>query len=438
MCASHRLPHLQPELSIRTTSKPSIGERTGLYLHIPFCAQKCPYCDFNTYAGLDDYFQQTVDALCTEMQQWQERMSDRIFTTVFIGGGTPTILNRAQLTQIFTTIRRCFHLSTECEITCEANPGTVDQSKFDTLRSLGANRLSIGVQSFQTAELAFLGRIHNTTDVTAAFVAARNAGFDNINLDFIFGLPEQQPAAWQKTLEAALALEPEHLSLYSLIVEANTPLYHWVATGKVADTDDDLAAELYEMAITILRDAGYRHYEVSNWARNTISPNQANNPVDRAETILACEHNLIYWRNQDYLGIGPGAHSHLRIPYPDSSTDERNRNPYEEFRWGNRKPVPGYVKRIERGESGIAFREEISSRLAMGETMMLGLRLLEEGVNFTQFHARHGTDLRDFFAKEIADLEGWGLILLDEKRVRLSERGIFLGNQVFSYFLPEE
>jgi len=448
-----------------------MDERTGLYLHIPFCAQKCPYCDFNTYAGLDDYFQQTVDALCTEMTQWQVRLQDRIFTTVFIGGGTPTILNAAQLTQIFTTLRRCFRLSPQCEITCEANPGTVDQSKFDTLRSLGANRLSIGVQSFQAADLQFLGRIHNTTDVTAAFSAARQAGFDNINLDFIFGLPDQKPEAWQKTLDEALALEADHLSLYSLIVEANTPLYHWVATGKVADTDDDLAAELYEIAIATLRDGGYQHYEVSNWARATASSKQANRPhngsdgsstgnrsildgVCQAEKAgfhsdkrinddFTCEHNLIYWRNQDYLGIGPGAHSHLRMPDSASPTETPNeigaaKGQYQEFRWGNRKPVPSYIKRVERGESVVEFREEISSRLAMGETMMLGLRLLEEGVGFAQFLARHGVDLRDCFAKELADLEGWGLLVLDEQRVRLSERGIFLGNQVFSYFLPEE
>ncbi len=442
MCASHSLPHLQPQSAVNTNFQPPVSERTGLYLHIPFCAKKCPYCDFNTYAGLEDYFQQTVDALCMEMDRWQEHLRDRTVATVFIGGGTPTILTATQLSQLFTAIRRAFHLSPHCEITCEANPGTVDQSKFETLRALGVNRLSIGVQSFQSTELQFLGRIHSTTDVTAAFSAARKAGFDNINLDFIFGLPEQEVTTWQATLEAALALTPEHLSLYSLIVEPNTPLSHWVATGKVADTDEDRAAELYELAMTLLEKAGYQHYEVSNWASKAA----LSTPLTAVETsAFACEHNLVYWRNQDYLGIGPGAHSHLRLksaqsvplaipnlPQAGQLTQQR------EYRWGNRKPVPGYVKRIVRGEPVDEFCEEINTRLAMGETMMLGLRLLQEGVVFQQFKARHGVDLREVFAEEIADLQSWNLLTLDDERITLTQRGLLLGNQVFSYFLPEE
>jgi len=399
----------------------------GLYLHIPFCAKKCPYCDFNTYAGLDDSFQQTVDALCAEMARWQEPLAGRPLETIFLGGGTPTILSAAQLTQLFAALNDSFQLSPTCEITCEANPGTVDREKFETLRALGVNRLSIGVQSFQPDELKFLGRIHDTNDVTTAFAAARQAGFENINLDFIFGLPGQAPSAWQATLDAALELQPDHLSLYSLIVEPNTPLHHWVTSGKVAGTDDDLAADLYEMAMATLGAAGYLHYEVSNWAR----PRQAHGPG--ATEPLACEHNLIYWRNQEYLGIGPGAHSHLAFAHADhgvnASVDER--------RWGNRKPVPSYVKRIQRGDSVEDFSEEIGPQLAMGETMMLGLRLLQEGVPFDRFLARHGRDLRTHFAKELTQLETWGLIALDEQRVRLTPHGILMGNQVFAHFLPD-
>jgi oxygen-independent coproporphyrinogen-3 oxidase len=406
----------------------------GLYLHIPFCAKKCPYCDFNTYAGLDDQFQQTVDALCAEMERWQAVVAGRTVETIFLGGGTPTILSAAQLTQLFAAVKGAFALSSTCEITCEANPGTVDRDKFETLRALGVNRLSIGVQSFQPQELQFLGRIHDTTDVTKAFAAARQAGFDNINLDFIFGLPGQAPAAWQATLDAALLLQPDHLSLYSLIVEPNTPLHHWVSTGQVADTDEDLAADLYEMAMATLADAGYLQYEVSNWARPQATHGTG------ATLPLACEHNLIYWRNQEYLGIGPGAHSHLAFPLLDPvvpcTLDEAG-NPVDGLRWGNRKPVPGYVKRLQQGVSVEEFREEISPRLAMGETMMLGLRLLHEGVPFARFLARHGTDLRVVFAKELADLTAWGLITLDEQRVQLSARGLLIGNQVFSYFLPD-
>lgn len=441
MHASHHLlsqplDSLTSPLWSRPDGQLSSAAPLGLYLHIPFCAKKCPYCDFNTYAGMDDAFQQTVDALCAEMVRWQGALANRSISTIFLGGGTPTILSAAQLGQIFATVKESFALSATCEITCEANPGTVDRGKFETLRSLGVNRLSIGVQSFQPQELQFLGRIHDTTDVVQAFTAARQAGFDNINLDFIFGLPGQEPTAWQATLDAALALEPEHLSLYSLIVEPNTPLHHWVASGKVADTDDDLAADLYEMAMATLAAAGYLHYEVSNWAR----PQRLHS--DGTKVPLACEHNLIYWRNQEYLGIGPGAHSHLALPtrkIDDMTTDHRttNKSGLDERRWGNRKPVPSYVKRVQRGESVEEFSEQIGPRLAMGETMMLGLRLLQEGVTFARFLARHGLDLREFFAKELAELEAWELITVDDQCIRLAPRGVLVGNQVFSYFLPD-
>ena len=221
-----------------TVSVSKIDDRTfalGLYIHIPFCERKCPYCDFNTYAGLQPLFTDTVAALCTEMGRWRAKLEGRTLSTIFVGGGTPTVLDAGELAQLFGAIHRNFAIAGNCEITCEANPGTVDRAKFATLRSLGVNRLSMGVQSFQPDELQFLGRIHTVEDVHLAYQAARQAGFDNINLDFIFGLPGQALEQWQDTLVQALAMEPEHLSLYSLIVEPNTPLYHWVHTGQVAE-----------------------------------------------------------------------------------------------------------------------------------------------------------------------------------------------------------
>jgi oxygen-independent coproporphyrinogen-3 oxidase len=291
------------------------------------------------------------------------------------------------------------------------------------LRELGVNRLSLGVQSFQPDELAFLGRIHGVEDVYRAFEAARAAGFANINLDFIFGLPHQAPAAWADTLAQALALGPEHLSLYSLIVEPNTPLRHWVESGHVDAPDDDEASALYELALEQLAAAGYIHYEVSNWARTTAQPegDQSDNPT------YACRHNLLYWRNQEYLGVGPGAHSHLRGVGPQDEQISR--------RWSNRKPVPGYIRRVLQGASVIDFSEELSGRVSMGETMMLGLRLVREGVEFARFQAQHGADLRRVFADEMARLAGWGLLEEDAARVRLSRRGLMVGNQVFAAFV---
>lgn len=395
------------------------GEPVSLYLHIPFCEKKCPYCDFNTYAGLHALFDDTVDALCAEMERWSAALQDRPVTTVFVGGGTPTVLDAAALRRLFGAIGRCFTLAPGCEITSEANPGTVDRDKFAVLRELGVNRLSLGVQSFQPEELAFLGRIHGVEDVYRAVEAARAAGFDNLNLDFIFGLPGQRADQWQNTLAQALALQPEHLSLYSLIVEENTPLFAWVESGRVAAPDEDVAADLYEMALEQLARNGYLHYEVSNWARTM--PGDAQVPLPGR----ASRHNLVYWQNGEYVGIGPGAHSHLRGPGGISR------------RWGNRKPVAGYVNRVRRGESVEEFSETLDLGMAMGETMMVGLRLVSYGVPFAHFERLHGADLRTVFAQELSELSANGLITLDAERVRLTHRGLFLGNQVFARFLPD-
>ncbi len=401
----------------------SATPRLGLYIHIPFCARKCPYCDFNTYAGLESLHDATVDALCAEMARWSSRLDGRTVSTVFVGGGTPTVLTAAQLERLFAALHRNFAVTVDAEITCEANPGTVDQEKFGVLRALGVNRLSMGVQSFQPAELHFLGRIHSVEDVGLAFATARRAGFDNINLDFIFGLPGQTEVAWLDTLERALALEPEHLSLYSLIVEPNTPLFHWVEAGSVAEPDEDQAALLYETAMERLAAGGYIQYEVSNWARNDDACGADETPP------LASGHNLLYWRNEDYLGIGPGAHSHLRTKAADGTLAE--------LRWGNRKPVPSYVKRIGSGDSVEEFSETITPRLAMGETMMLGLRLVREGVRLDHFAALHGRPLPEAFPAEFDRLCRDGLLVIDGHRVRLTRRGLMVGNQVFAQFLPD-
>lgn len=397
-------------------------EGLGLYVHIPFCEKKCAYCDFNTYAGLHDRFQETVDALCVEMGRWHSRLKGRTLTSVFVGGGTPTVLATEQLAQLFAAVRANFDLSSTCEISCEANPGAVDRPKFQLLREVGVNRLSLGVQSFQPEDLRFLGRIHDVEDVYVAYNAARSAGFTNINLDFIFGLPGQSLSSWDATLTQALALAPEHLSLYSLIVEENTPLYHWVATGQVAAADEDESAKLYEHAQRRLADAGYLHYEVSNWARHSPGDDLQHTPVH------ACRHNLLYWRNEEYLGIGPGAHSHLCSTAQDGARRGR--------RWGNRKPVPSYVRRIMAGEPVEEFAETIDLPLAMGETMMLGLRLVQEGVPLARFRQRHGRDVTEVFAEQLNRFAQAGLLVVDDQRVRLTSRGLLLGNQVFADFLP--
>ncbi len=378
----------------------------GLYIHVPFCERKCPYCDFNTYAGLQRLYAPYARALAREITLAGEALSHPPARTVFLGGGTPTVLPTELLGEILEAVRRAFALLPDAEITAEANPGTVDRARFAGLRALGVNRLSMGAQSFHDDELRFLGRIHSAEDVERAFAAARAAGFDNVNLDLIYGLPGQPVDKWRRTLAQAVALGPEHISCYALTVEAGTPLACWVEEGRVPPPDDDLAADLYEEAEASLAAAGYEHYEISNWAR-------------QAEADYRAQHNLIYWRNEPYLGFGAGAHSSLGGR-----------------RWWNVRAPEAYIRRLESGERVNEGEETIDETLAMGETMMLGLRLVQEGVSREGFAKRHGRDLEEVYADELQELERWGLIERSRARVRLTRRGRLLGNQVFRRFLP--
>ncbi|MFZ2358768.1 MAG: radical SAM family heme chaperone HemW [Anaerolineae bacterium] len=386
----------------------------SLYIHIPFCQRKCPYCDFNTYAGLNRLFEPFTAALVQEIRQAGEAHGRPAVRTVFLGGGTPTVLPVELLAQVIDVCHASFDVLPDAEITSEANPGTVDVARFAALRNLGVNRLSMGVQSFDPAELAFLGRIHSAGEAVAAMDAARAAGFDNINLDFIYGLPDQPPITWRRTLEQAIDLAPEHISLYSLTIEEGTPFGDWAAAGRLAQPSPDLAADMYEIADEMLSSSGYVQYEISNWARPDESTNL---PIPNPH--FACRHNLTYWRNETYLGFGPGAHS---------SQDGR--------RWAAIRPVPEYIERIMLGDSVVDFVEEIDDRLAMAETMMLGLRLVREGVTFQRFQQRHGQSMLDVFGTEIERLERLGLLERLADRVRLTRAARLVGNQVFAAFLP--
>jgi oxygen-independent coproporphyrinogen-3 oxidase len=385
----------------------------SLYVHIPFCQRKCPYCDFNTYAGLSRLFEPFTAAMVAEIKLAGAARSRPAVKTLFLGGGTPTALPEALLAQIMDACRNAFELLPDAEITSEANPGTVDASRFTALRRMGINRLSMGVQSFDPTELEFLGRIHSAGEAVEAVHAARAAGFANINLDFIYGLPDQSPATWRRTLEQAIALAPEHISLYSLTIEDGTPFGEWAAAGRLAQPSPDLAADLYEMADNMLAGAGYVQYEISNWAKSDQSTN-----LPTTTPHFACRHNLTYWRNEAYLGFGPGAHS---------SEDGR--------RWAAIRSVPEYIERINHGDSVVDFVEEIDDRLAMGETMMLGLRLVREGVTFERFQQRHGQSMLDVFGAEIERLERLGLLERLSDRVRLAHDARLVGNQVFAAFL---
>lgn len=371
----------------------------ALYLHVPFCRRRCHYCNFNTYAGLEELFVPYVAALAGEVRRAGQ--GEQV-GTVFFGGGTPSILPVALLANLLAACYDAFVVDADAEISLEANPGTVDEASLADLRRLGINRLSFGVQSAHPNELALLGRWHTFEQAVQAVSTARAAGFDNLSLDLIYGLPGQSPNHWKATLHAALTLSPDHLSAYCLTVEDGTPLAAWVASGQVPTPDPDLAADMYELTESILEQAGFVHYEISNWAR----PGHE------------CRHNLVYWRNGAYLGFGAGAHSHR---------DGR--------RWWNVPTPAEYVARLQAGETPQAAAEEIDATLAMGETMMLGLRL-REGVSAEAFRERFGSDLAEVYGQALDELAAQGLIEWVRQRVRLTARGRLLGNRVFAQFLP--
>ena len=378
----------------------------GIYLHVPFCAHICPYCDFNTYAGQEALIPRYVAALEREIARQGAELAGRPAQTLFFGGGTPSLLSPEDVGRLIRAVRASFDLSPEAEVSLEANPTSVDEAYFAGLLEAGANRLSLGVQTQQRRGLRVLGRNHEASEATAAYAAARAAGFTNVSLDLIFGWPGQTPEAWASDLETVLGWAPagpEHLSCYSLIVEPGTPMADAVARGILRVPDDDAAADLYEAAIERLDAAGYIHYEVANWARGEA---------------FQARHNLVYWRNGEYVGAGAGAHGMIA------------------GRRAMQHLLPAtWIATFERGEAPVSNVEEIGEETAMGETMMLGLRLLGEGVADEAFRARHGVALDDTFGTEIDELASLGLLDRRPDRVRLTHRGLMVANDVCARFL---
>jgi oxygen-independent coproporphyrinogen-3 oxidase len=278
----------------------------SLYLHIPFCTHRCGYCDFNTYAGLESVIPEYVSALCAEIDCLALSAGQRLPAhTIFFGGGTPSLLPILEVERILAALHNAFDLQADLEITLEANPGTLTRSYLQDLHSLGVNRLSLGLQSAHPGELKLLERIHTYPEAIQSVAWARQVGFDNLNLDLIFGLPEQTLETWQNSLQLALGLHPEHFSLYALTIEHDTPFGRWSKRGLLTPPDPDLAADMYEWASEQLEKLSYAQYEISNWARSHPLPA----PSSPAPSY-ACRHNLQYWRNLPYLGLGAGAHGY--------------------------------------------------------------------------------------------------------------------------------
>ncbi|HVB75496.1 MAG TPA: radical SAM family heme chaperone HemW [Ktedonobacteraceae bacterium] len=383
-------------------------ETVSLYLHIPFCHTRCYYCDFNTYAGMLPLREPYVRALLVEIALAGElaRHADgslRRARTIFFGGGTPSLLTVAQIKRLLSACRAAFALDEDAEITLEANPGTLLPEQLEGLRAAGINRLSMGSQSFDAQLLKTLGRIHTPEEITQALDYARSAGFSSINLDFMFGLPGQSMGQWQETLKRALDLRPEHLSLYSLIIEEGTPFFDWTRDGRIVPGDEDLCADMYEYADECLQAAGYDNYEISNWA---LPGHQS-------------RHNMTYWRNLPYLGMGVGAHSF-----------------YAGKRFSNERDPQQYINLLKKRQLPVVESEVIERMQEMSETAFLALRTAQ-GLHLPTFEKRFAAPFASFVGDRLRIVEEAGLLEYDEEWLRLSKRGRLLGNEVFLRLLPE-
>ena len=436
----------------------------SLYLHIPFCRHRCAYCDFNTYAGQEGSIPAYVDALEREIEMVGASAPGRIDVhTIFFGGGTPTLLSPAQFKLILGAIQRNFALEENAEITTEANPGTITIAQLRELRATGINRISFGAQSANGEELRMLERAHSFFDVIQAVASARAAGFDNLNLDLIYGLPEQKLETWKTTVGRVLELHPEHISAYALTLEHGTPFGNWAARGLLPIPDPDAAAEMYEWASEALANARYSQYEISNWGQ-PIDKSPAVSPQlsgDLEPPHFACRHNLQYWRCLPYLGLGAGAHGYangvrysnvLRIgTYIDRMQASVNRgSAKEDLPLGNQRERGGFGASVSTAVqfplTAAAVDQHRQKREDdMSEYMIMGLRLTGEGVSVGHFRERFGGELMDVYGAEITDLIRLGLLAWAESQtsepekssevLRLTVRGRLLGNQVFMRFV---
>lgn len=378
-------------------------QQWGLYIHIPFCRQKCFYCDFPSFAGRERYEADYTDALCRELAVqgvlYREKWGSP--RTIYMGGGTPSLLPIGLLAKILQAIADVFGDAADREFTVECNPGTVDAAKLRALRAGGVNRLSFGVQTFDDTLLKKIGRIHTGAQAREAMALARTAGFQNVSMDLIYGLPGESLAELERDLEAMVALEPEHISIYGLQLEEGTAFAKMQEMGRLMLPDDDTVERMYDTMTAFLPAHGYARYEISNFAKPGFES----------------RHNLSYWQDVPYLGVGAAAHSYL-----------------EGQRYENVREIPAYIEGIRTGK-GVRRQEETMTReIAMEEFAFLALRTAR-GIDRARFERRFGVPLEAVYADAIAKLKRQGLLEADEAGVHLTPLGMKYGNMAFEEFL---
>jgi len=373
----------------------------SLYIHIPFCISKCKYCDFLSFSKNDEIIEKYIKTLIKEIKMKKDEFSEYYIKTIFIGGGTPTILNSKMLFLLLESINNNFNIDTNTEFTIESNPGTLDTEKINVLRDMSVNRISMGLQSCDNKMLKKIGRIHSYEQFEDNYYKIRDAGIKNINVDLMFGLPDQTRGDWLFTLKKVTNLNPEHISSYGLIIEKGTPFFDLYKSKKLILPTDEAERNMYYETIEFLKEKDYNHYEISNFSKNKYE----------------CKHNIVYWQLEPYIGLGLGAHSY-----------------FNSQRYCNTSDLSKYIKDISEEHVIKNEIQSIDKKASMEEFMFLGLRMIE-GISKANFKNKFGSDILDIYGDIIDKLIEDGLLIDDMDKIRLTKKGIDISNYVFLKFL---
>lgn len=373
----------------------------GLYIHVPFCVQKCNYCDFNSFKIKGNDKKEYLNAIEKEMKLYSDEFKNKQFDSVFFGGGTPSILNIEELKRLVGSVFKNFNIKETAEVSMECNPGTINKEKLIHMKELGINRLSIGLQAIQNHHLKYIGRIHSYEEFEKNYLEAKEVGFDNINIDLMYALPNHKKEEWKESLDKIISLNPSHISAYSLILEEGTKLYEMYDNEEFSLLDEDTDIEMYNYTINKLKENGYNQYEISNYSKE----------------YKECKHNIIYWKCDNYLGLGPGASGYIG-----------------DIRYNNISDLNEYNHKISQNIKPIEEETILSEKDKIEEFIFMGLRM-NEGISLKVFKERFNISIEDIYKEPIEKLIASKLLELDKDNLKLTQKGREISNTVFIEFI---
>ena len=373
----------------------------GLYIHVPFCVQKCNYCDFNSFKIKGNDKKEYLNAIEKEMKLYSDEFKNKQFDSVFFGGGTPSILNIEELKRLVGSVFKNFNIKETAEVSMECNPGTINKEKLIHMKELGINRLSIGLQAIQNHHLKYIGRIHSYEEFEKNYLEAKEVGFDNINIDLMYALPNHKKEEWKESLDKIISLNPSHISAYSLILEEGTKLYEMYDNEEFSLLDEDTDIEMYNYTINKLKENGYNQYEISNYSKE----------------YKECKHNIIYWKCDNYLGLGPGASGYIG-----------------DIRYNNISDLNEYNHKISQNIKPIEEETILSEKDKIEEFIFMGLRM-NEGISLKVFKERFSISIEDIYIEPIEKLIDSKLLELDKDNLKLTQKGREISNTVFIEFI---